>query len=104
MAGCRDLADIAMASGLLRFERPLVYLPSAFRRLHTRLRAPFVYTRFSQTSTGEKKVGRRRVPVWSGTAWSMHDGSANSHSVSLGFTNELALGLGACRDRQTAGF
>ena len=56
MAGCRDLADIAMASGMLRFERPLVYLPSAFRRLHTRLGAPFVYTRFSQTSTGEKKL------------------------------------------------
>ena len=58
MAGRRDLADIAMASGLLRFEGPLICLTSAFRRLYTRLGAPFVYTRFSQTSTGEKKLAR----------------------------------------------
>ena len=71
MAGCRDLADIAMVSGLLRFERPLICLPSAFRRFYTRLGAPFVYSRFSQTSTGEKKLAGGVSPFGEGQrgAW-----------------------------------
>ena len=45
-----------MGLGLLRFERPLTCLPSVFRRLYAGFGASFVYTRFSQTSTREKKL------------------------------------------------
>ena len=71
IAGRRDLADIAVASGLLRFERPLKCLPSSFRRLYARLGTPFVYTRFSQTSTGEKKLAGGVSPFGQGQrgAW-----------------------------------
>jgi hypothetical protein len=102
MAGCRDLADIAMASGLLRFERPLVYLPSAFRRLHTRLRVRFVYTRFSQTSTREKKLAGETPRLGINGRTVVGGSSAYPRSVPLGGIDELGLSPGR-RERQSTG-
>ena len=63
-----------MGLGLLRFERPLTCLPSVFPRLYAGFGASFVYTRFSQTSTREKKLasdlitdaGRKGGSQWLG--------------------------------------
>ena len=80
-----------MGSGLLSPGRVLICLPSVFRRLYARFGAPFVYARFSQTSTREKKLvgemphscinGRTVVGV----------SSAYARSVLLGGINELGL-------------
>ena len=102
MAGCRDLADIAMALGLLRFQRPLVYLPSAFRRLHTRLRVRFVYTRFSQTSTREKKLAGETPRLGINGRTVVGGSSAYPRSVPLGGIDELGLSPGR-RERQSTG-
>jgi hypothetical protein len=65
---------------------------------------PLRYIWFSQESTGEKNLARDIPPLWFRTAGRIDGGSANSRSVQLGPTDELALGPHARGPRLTAGF
>jgi len=92
-----------MGSGLLSPEPVLICLPSVFRRLYARFGTPFVYARFSQMSTREKKLAGEMLRLGINGRTVVGGSSAYSRSVLLGRVDELGLSPGR-RELQQTGF